>query len=110
MFRMFYWIPYHVDFAKFTDNSNRGRQLSMFRVTRDIIAGLIPILSGYIISQQGYSFVFGIAIAWIAVFQGYDCVPTSEGISRATTRSVVYSSLAVLGIDFILTAMMLGGW
>ena len=52
------------------------------------------------------SFVFGIAVTWIAVFEGYDTVPTSEGISRATTRTVVNSSLAVLGLDFILTALM----
>lgn len=56
------------------------------------------------------SMVFGFVVTWIAVFQGYDTVPTAEGISRATTRTVVYSSLAVLGLDFILTAMMLGGW
>jgi phospholipid/cholesterol/gamma-HCH transport system permease protein len=54
------------------------------------------------------SVVFGIVVTWIAVFQGYDCVPTSEGISRATTRTVVYSSLAVLGLDFSLTAVMFG--
>jgi conserved hypothetical integral membrane protein len=52
------------------------------------------------------SFVFGIAVTWIAVFEGYDTVPTSEGISRATTHTVVNSSLAVLGLDFILTALM----
>ncbi len=52
------------------------------------------------------SAVFGVAVAWIAVFEGYDTVPTSEGISRATTRTVVHSSLAVLGLDFILTALM----
>ena len=52
------------------------------------------------------SVVFGIAVTWIAVFEGYDTVPTSEGISRATTRTVVNSSLAVLGLDFILTALM----
>lgn len=52
--------------------------------------------------------VFGMVVTWIAVFQGYDCVPTSEGISQATTRTVVYSSLAVLGMDFILTALMFG--
>lgn len=52
---------------------------------------------------------FGIAVTWIAVFQGYDCEPTSEGISRATTRTVVYGSLAVLALDFILTAVMFGG-
>jgi phospholipid/cholesterol/gamma-HCH transport system permease protein len=54
------------------------------------------------------SIVFGVVVTWIAVFQGYDCIPTSEGISRATTRTVVFSSLAVLGLDFILTAVMFG--
>ncbi len=54
------------------------------------------------------SFVFGVVVTWIAVFQGYDCLPTSEGISQATTRTVVYSSLAVLGLDFVLTALMFG--
>ena len=52
------------------------------------------------------SIVFGILISWIAVFEGYDCIPTSEGVSRATTRTVVHSSLAVLGMDFVLTAIM----
>lgn len=56
------------------------------------------------------SIVFGFVVTWIAVYQGYFTVPTSEGISRATTKSVVYSSLAVLGLDFVLTAMMLRGW
>lgn len=56
------------------------------------------------------SIVFGFVVTWIAVYQGYYTVPTSAGISRATTKSVVYSSLAVLGLDFVLTAMMLRGW
>jgi len=54
------------------------------------------------------SIVFAFVISWIAVFQGFDSVPTSEGIGRATTKTVVYSSLAVLGLDFILTAVMFG--
>ncbi|MGH1431209.1 MAG: lipid asymmetry maintenance ABC transporter permease subunit MlaE [Neptuniibacter sp.] len=54
------------------------------------------------------SVVFGFVVTWIAVFQGYDCIPTSEGISQATTKTVVYASLAVLGLDFILTAVMFG--
>jgi len=53
---------------------------------------------------------FGFVCAWIAVYQGYDCVPTSAGISSATTKTVVYSSLAVLGLDFILTAVMFGNF
>lgn len=50
--------------------------------------------------------VFGIVVTWIAVFQGYDAEPTSEGISSATTRTVVYSSVAVLVLDFFLTLVM----
>ncbi|MCD6038898.1 MAG: mlaE 2 [Gammaproteobacteria bacterium] len=56
------------------------------------------------------SVVFGAVVTWIALYQGYDAVPTSAGIANATTRTVVYSSLAVLGLDFVLTAMMIGGW
>ena len=52
--------------------------------------------------------VFGLVCSWIAVFQGYDSEPTSEGISIATTKTVVYSSLSVLGLDFLLTAVMFG--
>lgn len=63
----------------------------------DVIKGLIKAL------------VFGFVVTWIAVYQGYDSVPTSEGISKATTQTVVISSLAVLGLDFVLTAVMLGG-
>ena len=55
------------------------------------------------------SAVFGVAITWIAVFEGYDAPPTAEGVSRATTRTVVISSLAVLALDFVLTALMFRG-
>lgn len=55
------------------------------------------------------SFVFGIAVTIIALFEGYDAPPTAEGVSRATTRTVVTSSLAILGLDFILTAFMFRG-
>ncbi len=55
------------------------------------------------------SFVFGIAVSWIAVFEGYDAPPTAEGVSGATTRTVVTSSLAILALDFILTALMFTG-
>ncbi len=56
------------------------------------------------------SIVFGIAVTWIAVFQGYTSEPTAEGVARATTRTVVNSSLVILGLDFVLTTMMMGGW
>jgi len=64
----------------------------------DVVSGIVK------------SIVFAFVVVWIAVFQGVNCTPTAEGISQATTRTVVYSSLAILGLDFILTAMMIGGW
>ena len=60
----------------------------------DIINGIIK------------SVVFAFVVTWIAVYQGYNAMPTSEGVSRATTNSVVYSALAILGLDFVLTAIM----
>lgn len=61
---------------------------------RDVIESLIK------------SVFFGFAIAWISVYQGYFAAPTSEGVSRATTSTVVVSSLSVVGLDFVLTAFM----
>ena len=63
-------------------------------VSNDIVDGAIK------------SVVFGFACTIIALFEGVDAPPTAEGVSRATTRTVVISSLAVLGLDFILTSFM----
>lgn len=52
------------------------------------------------------SMVFGFAVTFIALFQGYEAQPTPEGVSRATTRTVVIASLSVLWLDFLLTALM----
>ena len=52
------------------------------------------------------SIVFGVAVTFIALYQGYESKPTPEGVSLATTRTVVISSLAVLALDFLLTAVM----
>lgn len=54
------------------------------------------------------SIVFGFVVTWIALFEGYDAMPTSEGVGRATTRTVVHSAFAILGLDFVLTALMFG--
>ncbi len=62
----------------------------------DIINGIIK------------SVVFGFVTSWIALFEGYDAIPTAEGVSRATTRTVVNSAFSILGLDFILTALMFG--
>ena len=52
------------------------------------------------------SFVFGVTVTFIALLEGFEAQPTPEGVSRATTRTVVVASLSVLGLDFILTALM----
>ncbi|MES2673913.1 MAG: lipid asymmetry maintenance ABC transporter permease subunit MlaE [Pseudomonadota bacterium] len=84
-----HWL--HVDAGSFWANMQNAVEFQ-----EDVLNGLIK------------SVVFGAVVTWIAVFQGYDAVPTSEGISAATTRTVVYSSLAVLAMDFLLTAIMFG--
>jgi phospholipid/cholesterol/gamma-HCH transport system permease protein len=55
------------------------------------------------------SLVFGVAVSLIAVFEGYDAKPTAEGVSIATTRTVVMSSLAILALDFVMTVFMFRG-
>lgn len=55
------------------------------------------------------SVVFGVAVSLIAVFEGHDCTPTAEGVSRAITRTVVSSALAILALDFVLTSFMFRG-
>ena len=52
------------------------------------------------------SAVFGLTVTFVSLWQGYTCKPTPEGVSQATTRTVVVSSLAVLALDFVLTALM----
>jgi len=64
----------------------------------DVIGGIIK------------SIFFGFVVTWIAVYQGITTPPTAAGIARATTKTVVYASLAILGFDFILTSMMIGAW
>lgn len=76
------------------EGSFLSQMQSKVEFRHDIVNGIIK------------SIVFGFVVTWISVFQGYDAKPTSEGVSRATTRSVVYSALAVLALDFVLTAMM----
>jgi phospholipid/cholesterol/gamma-HCH transport system permease protein len=63
---------------------------------------------GDIINGVIKSVVFGFVTSWIALFEGYDAIPTAGGVSRATTRTVVNSAFSILGLDFILTALMFG--
>ena len=85
-----------VDWLGVYEGSFWSNMQNSVQFTEDVLNGVIK------------SIVFAFVVTWIAVFQGYDCEPTSEGISSATTKTVVYASLAVLGLDFILTALMFG--
>ncbi|NBI12950.1 lipid asymmetry maintenance ABC transporter permease subunit MlaE [[Haemophilus] felis] len=76
---------------------------SFWSVMQNAVTWKMDLLNGFI-----KSLCFAITVVWIALFNGYNCLPTSEGISRATTQTVVHSSLMVLGLDFVLTALMFG--
>jgi phospholipid/cholesterol/gamma-HCH transport system permease protein len=81
-----------VDSGSFWSNMQQGVGFS-----HDVINGVIK------------SLVFGVLISWVAVYQGYYAAPNAAGMGRATTRTVVYASLLILGFDFILTSFMIGG-
>ncbi|MBF7684184.1 lipid asymmetry maintenance ABC transporter permease subunit MlaE [Acinetobacter sp. B5B] len=86
-----------VDFLGVDEGSFWSGMQSSVNFSHDVLNGVIK------------SIIFAVVCTWIAVYQGYACNPTSEGIATATTRTVVYSSLCVLGFDFVLTAVMFGG-
>jgi phospholipid/cholesterol/gamma-HCH transport system permease protein len=71
-----------------------GQMQSGVDVWRDVGNGVVK------------SFVFGVTVTFVALLEGFEAQPTPEGVSRATTRTVVVASLAVLGLDFVLTALM----
>lgn len=87
-----------VDFLGADEGSFWSGMQNTVRFGHDIINGTII-----------KSIVFALICTWVAVYQGYACDPTPEGIATAMTRTVVYSSLCVLGFDFVLTAVMFGG-
>lgn len=89
------WVG--VDFLGVDEGAFWSGMQNNVQFMHDIVNGIIK------------GIVFAIICTWIAVYQGYACEPTSEGIATATTRTVVYSSLCVLGFDFVLTAVMFGG-
>jgi len=79
------------------DGTFWGNMQSAVFFNQDILNGIIK------------SIVFGFVITWVAVYQGFSCIPNPDGIARATTKTVAYASLLVLALDFLLTAMMFKG-
>jgi phospholipid/cholesterol/gamma-HCH transport system permease protein len=87
-----------VDWLGVDDGSFWSNMQSAVNFHEDILNGVIK------------SVVFGFVVTWVSVYQGYYAEPNARGISVATTKTVVYASLLVLALDFVLTAMMMGGW
>ena len=81
-------------FEEFQQELGIARNILSNRLTRMVGNGILK------------SIVFGITVTYIALLQGHECSPTPEGVAHATTRTVVIASLAVLGLDFLLTALM----
>lgn len=86
-----------VDLLSIDDGAFWGNMQAAVNFSEDVLNGMLKAL------------VFAIVITWIAVYQGYASQPTAAGIAKATTQTVVVSSLSLLGLDFIMTALMLGG-
>lgn len=87
-----------VDWLGVDDGSFWSNMQSAVSFHNDILNGVIK------------SVVFGFVVTWVSVYQGYYSEPNARGISVATTKTVVYASLLVLALDFVLTAIMMGGW
>lgn len=60
--RIFHWIPYHVDFAKFTDNKDRGKEIGLLAATTNTIGIFAPLVAGFILGQFGFSTLFAVAV------------------------------------------------
>jgi len=79
LFRLFYWLPYNIDFAKFTDKNNRGRELSILMATNLIISIFIPLLAGFIITKFSYDVLFIIVIILFLISGfSYTTLPRTE--------------------------------
>ena len=79
LYRMFYWIPYHVDLAKFTSQKNRGRQLSIIMATRQAAGIFIPLIAGFVVSYYGFDILFVIAIVlYLVSYIPYLSIPRTR--------------------------------
>ncbi|PIZ03904.1 MAG: ABC transporter permease [Gammaproteobacteria bacterium CG_4_10_14_0_8_um_filter_38_16] len=87
-----------VDWLGVDDGSFWSNMQSAVSFHSDVLNGIIK------------SLVFGFVVTWISVYQGFYAEPNARGISKATTKTVVYASLLILALDFVLTAVMMGGW
>ena len=66
LFRLFYWVPYHVDFAEFTDKKLRGREISLLRIVNYIISVFAPLSAGLVLAKYNFNFLFVVALLLFA--------------------------------------------
>lgn len=67
LYRIFHWVPYHVDFTAFTKGGERGRDVSLMFATIAFMGMLGPILAGYIVQNSGYPILFAIAVVLLTL-------------------------------------------
>lgn len=81
VFRIFHWVPYHVDFATFTKSGERGRDVSLTFAVVAFLGIVGPLLAGYILAQSGYDALFGIAIILLILATiSYSFVPNTHEV------------------------------
>lgn len=81
IFRVFHWVPYHVDFATFTKSGERGRDISLTLAVVSFLGVVGPLLSGYILAKSGYDALFGIAIVLLIMSTiSYSFVPNTHEV------------------------------
>lgn len=79
LFRIAYWIPYHVDFAKFTSKTNRSRQVGLLEATNNVVGIFTPFIAGFILSRYGFNILFMVAvILYCASFIPYITIPRTK--------------------------------
>lgn len=66
-YRLAYWLPYHVDFAKFTTKKDRGRQISIIEATRSVMKIFAPLIAGFIVSRFNFDALFVLAMILFSV-------------------------------------------
>lgn len=62
VYRLFYWLPYHIDFAKFTSKADRGKELSAIAITRNVLGAILPVVGGFVAFKFGFDALFFVAI------------------------------------------------
>lgn len=90
LYKMLYWVPYHIEFASFTDKKTRGKQMAVFENVSEIFLGILPIVGGFLIAYQGYQVAFLLS----AIIITFSVVPLF--FLRETKETYTWSSLKLI--------------